>query len=109
MSVALVPLALVMWIVNLSVSRPADAFARDGKAAGVGGLVPAAGRSGRARGAGGGGRAAPDGKPPHLVLGVVPVAVVVCVLLVWRTHLLLLGVAAVVVVVAVTRVLGIAP
>jgi branched-subunit amino acid transport protein len=47
-------------------------------------------------------------KPPHLLVGVEPVAVGICVLVVARTRLLLPGVAAAVVVVAVTRALGIA-
>jgi branched-subunit amino acid transport protein len=47
-------------------------------------------------------------KPPHLLVGVEPVAVGVCVLIVARTRLLFPGVAAAVVVVAVTRALGVA-
>jgi branched-subunit amino acid transport protein len=47
-------------------------------------------------------------KPPHLLVGVEPVAVGICVLVVARTRLLLPGVAAAVFVVAVTRALGIA-
>ena len=47
-------------------------------------------------------------KPPQLLVGIEPVAVGVCVLVVARTRLLLPGVAAAVVLVAVTRALGIA-
>jgi branched-subunit amino acid transport protein len=47
-------------------------------------------------------------KPPHLLVGVEPVAVGVCVLIVARTRLLLPGVVAAVVVVAVVRALGVA-
>jgi len=46
-------------------------------------------------------------KPPHLLVGVEPVAVGICVLVVARTRLLLPGVTAAVVVVAVVRALGI--
>jgi branched-subunit amino acid transport protein len=45
-------------------------------------------------------------KPPHLLVGVEPVAVGICVLVVARTRLLLPGVAAAVAVVAVVRALG---
>jgi branched-subunit amino acid transport protein len=47
-------------------------------------------------------------KPPHLLIGVEPIAVGICVLVVGRTRLLLPGVAAAVIVVAVTRALGVA-
>ncbi|HEX7491814.1 MAG TPA: AzlD domain-containing protein [Candidatus Limnocylindrales bacterium] len=47
-------------------------------------------------------------KPPQLLVGIEPVAVGVCVLVVARTRLLLPGVAAAVIVVAVTRALAIA-
>jgi branched-subunit amino acid transport protein len=46
-------------------------------------------------------------RPPQLLIGIEPVAVGVCVLVVARTRLLLPGVAAAVVVVAVTRALGV--
>ena len=45
-------------------------------------------------------------QPPRLTLGVVPVAVALCALVVARTRQLLPGVAAAVVLVAVTRALG---
>jgi branched-subunit amino acid transport protein len=45
--------------------------------------------------------------PPRLLVGVVPLAVAVCVLVVARTRLLLPGVAAAVLVVAVARALGV--
>jgi branched-subunit amino acid transport protein len=44
--------------------------------------------------------------PPHLTLGVEPLAVGLCVAIVWRTRLLLLGVTAAVILVAVARALG---
>jgi branched-subunit amino acid transport protein len=47
-------------------------------------------------------------KPPHLLVGIEPVAVGVCVLIVARTRLLLPGVTAAVLVVAVARALGVA-
>ena len=47
-------------------------------------------------------------KPPHLLVGIEPVAVGVCVLIVARTRLLLPGVTAAVVVVAAARALGVA-
>jgi branched-subunit amino acid transport protein len=46
--------------------------------------------------------------PPRLLVGVEPVAVGICVLVVARTRLLLPGVAAAIVVVAASRALGIA-
>jgi branched-subunit amino acid transport protein len=48
------------------------------------------------------------GELPHLLLGVMPAAVAVCVLIVARTKLLFPGVAAAVVLVAVARAVGIA-
>jgi branched-subunit amino acid transport protein len=45
--------------------------------------------------------------PPHLQLGVMPLAVGLCVLLVWRTKFLLVGVTAAVVMVAGSYALGI--
>jgi branched-subunit amino acid transport protein len=44
--------------------------------------------------------------PPKLALGVAPLAVGICVVIVWRTRLLLVGVGAAVVLVAVARALG---
>ena len=44
--------------------------------------------------------------PPHLALGVAPLAVGICVVIVWRTGLLLIGVGAAVVLVAVARAIG---
>lgn len=46
--------------------------------------------------------------PPHLQLGVMPLAVAVCVVLVWRTKLLLVGVSGAVVLVALAYSVGIA-
>jgi branched-subunit amino acid transport protein len=50
----------------------------------------------------------PAGQLPHLVLGIVPAAVAVCVVIVARTKLLFPGVAAAVVAVAVARAFGLA-
>jgi branched-subunit amino acid transport protein len=47
-------------------------------------------------------------KPPRLLVGIVPVAVGLCVLVVARTRLLLPGVTAAVVLVAVARAMGVA-
>lgn len=47
-------------------------------------------------------------KPPRLLLGIEPLAVAVCALMVWRTRRLLPGVAAAVVLVAVARAVGVA-
>ena len=47
-----------------------------------------------------------DATPPSLVVGIEPVAVVACALIVARTRLLLPGVVAAVVIVAVARALG---
>ena len=49
----------------------------------------------------------PD-SPPHLAGGVAPLAVGVCVVVVWRTRLLLAGVGAAVVLVGVVRAAGVA-
>jgi branched-subunit amino acid transport protein len=109
MGLALVPLALVMWAVTypsraLPMLSPglerlpkwAVTYLRLAGPAALAALAAA-------------GALLSDDTPPHLVLGVMPVAVVVCLVLVWRTRLLLLGVTAAVVVLAVARVLGIAP
>jgi len=44
--------------------------------------------------------------PPRLQLGVMPLAVALCVILVWRTRFLLIGVGGAVVMVAVAHALG---
>jgi branched-subunit amino acid transport protein len=46
-------------------------------------------------------------KPPRLLLGIEPLAVAVCALVVWRTHRLLPGVLVAVVLVAVSRAMGV--
>lgn len=46
--------------------------------------------------------------PPHLQIGVMPLAVALCVLVVWRTRLLLAGVVAAVVLLGVARAMGLA-
>lgn len=44
--------------------------------------------------------------PPRLQLGPAPIAVALCVLITWKTHQLLLGVGAAVILVAVARAMG---
>jgi branched-subunit amino acid transport protein len=47
-------------------------------------------------------------KPPRLLLGIEPIAVAVCAVVVWRTRRLLPGVVAAVMLVAVARAVGVA-
>jgi branched-subunit amino acid transport protein len=108
MGMALVPLALVMWAVTYPsrvLPMIAPGLERLPKWAVT--YLRLAGPAALAALAATGSLLSGDA-PPRLVLGVMPVAVVVCVVLVWRTRLLLVGVAAAVVVLAVARALGIA-
>jgi branched-subunit amino acid transport protein len=108
MSFALVPLAFVMW----AVTYPARALPM--LAPGIERLPPAA--VAYLRLAGPAALAAlaavncllTSDKPPHLLIGIEPMAVGVCVLIVARTRLLLPGVAAAVAIVAVARAMGVA-
>ncbi len=105
---ALVPLAIVMWAVTYpsrSLPMLAPGLERLPKWAVT--YLRLAGPAALAALAATGSLLSGD-TPPRLVFGVMPVAVVVCVILVWRTRLLLVGVAAAVVVLAVARALGIA-
>jgi branched-subunit amino acid transport protein len=105
---ALVPLAFVMW----AVTYPARALPM--LAPGIERLPPPA--VAYLRLAGPAALAAlaavnclltPD-KPPRLLVGIEPLAVLVCILIVARTRLLLPGVTAAVVLVAVARAAGVA-
>jgi len=106
MSLGLIPLAILMW----AVTYPARALPM--LAPGIERLPPAA--VAYLRLAGPAALAAlaamncllTDASPPSLVVGIEPVAVVACALIVARTRLLLPGVAAAVVLVAVVRALG---
>jgi branched-subunit amino acid transport protein len=108
MSFALVPLAFVMW----AVTYPARALPM--LAPGIERLPPAAITYLRLAGPAALAALAAvnclltSDKPPHLLLGIVPVAVGLCVLVVARTRLLLPGVVAAVVLVALTRTAGLA-
>ena len=108
MSFELVPLAFVMW----AVTYPARALPM--LAPGIERLPPAA--VAYLRLAGPAALAALDAvnclltsdKPAHLLIGIEPMAVGVCVLVVARTRLLLPGVTAAVAIVAVARAMGVA-
>jgi branched-subunit amino acid transport protein len=108
MSFALVPLAFVMW----AVTYPARALPM--LAPGIERLPPAAVAYLRLAGPAALAALAAVGclltsdKPPHLLIGIEPMAVGVCVLIVARTRLLLPGVAAAVAIVAVARAMGVA-
>jgi branched-subunit amino acid transport protein len=108
MSIALVPLAFLMW----AVTYPSRALPM--LAPGIERLPPWAVTYLRLAGPAALAALAAvnclltSDKPPRLLIGIEPVAVGVCVLVVARTHLLLPGVAAAVLVVAVTRAMGVA-
>jgi branched-subunit amino acid transport protein len=108
MSVALVPLAFLMWAVTYpSRALPMLAPGIERLPAWAISYLRLAGPAALAALAAVNCLLTSD-KPPHLLVGVEPVAVGVCVLIVARTRLLFLGVAAAVVVVAVGRALGVA-
>jgi branched-subunit amino acid transport protein len=105
-SVALVPLAILMWAVTYPsralpmlapgierLPRQAVAYLR---LAGPSALAALAAVNSLLT----------SDKPPHLLLGVEPLAVVLCVLVVAKTRLLLPGVAAAVALVAIARAFG---
>jgi branched-subunit amino acid transport protein len=108
MSFALVPLAFVMW----AVTYPARALPM--LAPRIERLPPAAVTYLRLAGPAALAALAAvnclltSDKPPRLLVGIVPVAVGLCVLVVARTRLLLPGVTAAVVLVAVARAMGVA-
>ena len=108
MSVALVPLAFLMWAVTYpSRALPMLAPGIERLPAWAVSYLRLAGPAALAALAAVNCLLTAD-KPPHLLVGVEPVAVGVCVLIVARTRLLFPGVAAAVVVVAVGRALGVA-
>ena len=108
MSVALVPLAFLMWAVTYpSRALPMLAPGIERLPAWAISYLRLAGPAALATLAAVNCLLTSD-KPPHLLIGVEPVAVGVCVLIVARTRLLFPGVAAAVVVVAVGRALGVA-
>ena len=106
MSVALVPLALLMWAVTYpSRALPMLAPGIEHLPAWAVSYLRLAGPAALAALAAVNCLLTAD-KPPHLLIGIEPLAVGVCVLVVARTRLLLPGVAAAVVLVAVARALG---
>lgn len=108
MSVALVPLAVLMWAVTYpSRALPMLAPGIERLPAWAVSYLRLAGPAALAALAAVNCLLTAD-KPPHLLVGIEPVAVGVCVLVVARTRLLLPGVTAAVVLVAAARALGIA-
>jgi len=105
---ALVPLAFVMWAVTYpsrALPMLAPGIERLPKWAVT--YLRLAGPAALAALAATGSQLTTD-TPPHLQLGVMPLAVALCVIVVWRTRLLLAGVVAAVVLVALARALGLA-
>ena len=108
MSVALVPLAILMWAVTYpSRAVPMLAPGIERLPAWAVTYLRLAGPAALAALAAVNCLLTAD-KPPHLLIGIEPVAVGVCVLVVARTRLLLAGVAAAVIVIAIARALGVA-
>ena len=106
MSIALVPLALLMWTVTYpSRALPMLAPGIERLPSWAVSYLRLAGPAALAALAAVNCLLTAD-KPPRLLIGIEPVAVAVCVLVVARTRLLLPGVTAAVVVVAVARALG---
>jgi len=108
LGVALVPLAFVMWAVTYpsrALPMLAPGMERLPKLAVT--YLRLAGPAALAALAATGCLLTAD-TPPHLRLGVMPLAVGLCVIVVWRTRLLLAGVVAAVVLVAAARALGLA-
>lgn len=105
---ALVPLAFVMWAVTYpsrAVPMLAPGMERLPKWAVA--YLRLAGPSALAALAATGSLLTTD-SPPHVQLGVMPLAVGLCVVVVWRTRLLLAGVVAAVVLLALARAFGLA-
>ena len=108
MSVALVPLAILMWAVTYpSRAVPMLAPGIERLPAWAVTYLRLAGPAALAALAAVNCLLTAD-KPPHLLIGIEPVAVGVCVLVVARTRLLLAGVAAAVIVIAIARAFGVA-
>ena len=107
MSLALVPLALVMWAVTYpSRALPMLAPGIERLPRPVVTYLRLAGPAALAALAATGSLLTPD-TPARLSLGAVPVAVALCVLLTWRTRQLIVGVAAAIALVAAARALGV--
>jgi branched-subunit amino acid transport protein len=107
LGIALVPVALIMWAVTYpsrALPMLAPGLERLPKWAVT--YLRLAGPAALAALAATGSLLSPD-SPPHLELGVMPVAVALCVVLVWRTRFLLVGVTAAVVLVALSYSAGI--
>ena len=108
MSVALVPLALLMWAVTYpSRALPMLAPGIERLPSWAVSYLRLAGPAALAALAAVNCLLTAD-KPPRLLIGIEPVAVAVCVLVVARTRLLLPGVTAAVVLVASARAMGVA-
>jgi branched-subunit amino acid transport protein len=107
LSLALVPVAFIMWAVTYpSRAIPMLAPGIERLPAWAVTYLRLAGPAALAALAATGSVLSSD-SPPQLQLGVMPVAVALCVIVVWRTKLLLAGVAAAVVLVAVAHAAGI--
>ena len=108
MSLGLIPLALLMWAVTYpSRALPMLAPGIERLPSWAVAYLRLAGPAALAALAAVNCLLTPD-STPGLALGVAPLAVGVCVILVWRTRLLVLGVGAAVVIVAVARAAGVA-
>jgi len=106
--VALVPLALLMWAVTYpSRALPMLAPGLERLPSWAITYLRLAGPAALAALAASGSLLTTD-SPPHLQLGVIPLAVALCVVVVWRTKLLLAGVGAAVLIVALARAAGVA-
>jgi branched-subunit amino acid transport protein len=106
LSLAFVPLAFVMWAVTYpSRSVPMLAPGIERLPGWAVTYLRLAGPAALAALAATGSLLSSD-SPPHVQLGVMPVAVVVCVLIVWRTKFLLAGVTAAVLLVAIAYAAG---
>jgi branched-subunit amino acid transport protein len=104
----LIPLAFLMWLVTYpSRALPMLAPGIERLPHGVVAYLRLAGPAALAALAATGSLLAADGQGhARLELGVLPIAVALCALLVWRTRMLFVGVSAAVVLVAVVRALG---
>lgn len=107
LGVALVPVALIMWAVTYpSRALPMLAPGLEKLPNWAVTYLRLAGPAALAALAAAGSLLSSD-SPPHLQLGVMPLAVALCVVLVWRTRFLLVGVTAAVVLVAIAYTVGI--
>jgi branched-subunit amino acid transport protein len=107
LSIALVPVAFIMWAVTYpsrSIPMLAPGIERLPRWAVT--YLRLAGPAALAALAATGSLLTGD-SPPQLHLGVMPIAVALCVVMVWRTRFLLVGVTAAVILVAVAHAAGI--